>query len=117
AFPDMPTTNPPTMAVLPPLSIGERAHAEHLVAQGEKYLEDANVEAARQFFRRAADAGLATAALRLGATYDPAELVHLQATGVLANRAEARRWYERASNRGRGATCKVGSGHTLNRPP
>jgi hypothetical protein len=100
ALVDIPTTNPPTTAVLPTLSVDERARAEHLVAQGEKYLGDANVEAARQFFRRAADAGLATAALRLAATYDPAELVHLQATGVLANRAEARRWYERARELG-----------------
>jgi len=100
ALVDTPTTKPPTTAVLPTLSIEERARAEHLVAQGEKYLGDANVEAARQFFRRAADAGLAAAALRLGATYDPAELVHLQATGVLANRAEARRWYERARELG-----------------
>jgi TPR repeat protein len=68
--------------------------------KGRKYLGDANIEAARQFFRRAADAGLAAAALRLAATYDPAELVHLQAEGVVANQAEARRWYERARDLG-----------------
>ena len=97
---DRPATNPPKPPVLPTLSVEERTRAEHLVAQGEKYLGDANIEAARQFFRRAADAGLAVAALRLAATYDPAELVHLQAEGVVANRAEARRWYERARELG-----------------
>jgi hypothetical protein len=97
---EKPATNPATTAALPMLSAEERTRAEHLVAQGEKYLGDANIEAARQFFRRAADAGLAAAALRLAATYDPAELAHLQAAGVVANRAEARRWYERARELG-----------------
>jgi TPR repeat protein len=97
---DKPATNPAKAPVLSTLSVEERTRAEHLVAQGEKYLGDANIEAARQFFRRAADAGLAVAALRLAATYDPAELVHLQAEGVVANRAEARRWYERARELG-----------------
>jgi hypothetical protein len=97
---EKPATNPATSAVLPMLSAEERARAEHLVVQGEKYLGDANIEAARQFFRRAADAGLAAAALRLAATYDPAELVQLHAEGVVANKAEARRWYERARQLG-----------------
>jgi hypothetical protein len=97
---DKPAPNPSTRRVLPTLSAEGRTRAEHLVAQGEKYLGDANIEAARQFFRRAADAGLAVAALRLGATYDPVELMHLQAEGVVANRAEARKWYERARELG-----------------
>jgi hypothetical protein len=95
-----PAPNPPTALAPPRISAEERRLAEQLVAQGEKYLGDANIEVARQFFRRAADAGLAAAALRLAATYDPAELVHLQAEGVVANRAEARKWYERARELG-----------------
>jgi hypothetical protein len=80
----------------PELASEDRVRAEQLVAQGEKYLSDANIDVARQFFRRAADAGLAGAALRLAATYDPAELVRWQVRGVVPDRSEARKWYERA---------------------
>ena len=45
------------------------------MAQGERFLAQGNIAVARQFFQRAAEAGLAAAALRLAATYDPAELV------------------------------------------
>jgi hypothetical protein len=91
---EAPASLPRTQA--PVLTSEERVRAEKLVAQGESYLADANIDAARQFFRRAADAGLAAAAFRLGATYDPAELARLQVQGVVADRAEARKWYERA---------------------
>jgi hypothetical protein len=82
------------------LSPEDKTRAEQLVAQGDKYLADANIEVARQFFRRAADAGLAAAAIRLGASYDPAELARLHVLGVVPDRAEARKWYERARELG-----------------
>ena len=78
------------------LSAEETARAERLLAQGEKYLANLSIEFARQFFLRAAEAGLAAAALRLAATYDPVELQRLQALGVVPDRALARQWYERA---------------------
>ncbi len=59
-----------------------------------------NVAAPRQFFRRAADIGLPLAALRLGNTYDPAELAALRSTGLDADPKEARLWYERARDLG-----------------
>jgi TPR repeat protein len=84
----------------PELSADEKARAEKLMGQGERYLTQGNVALAREFFRRAADAGLAQAAVRLAATYDPAELGRLQVQGVVPDRAEARKWYERARELG-----------------
>jgi hypothetical protein len=84
----------------PQLSPEQREGAERLVALGDRYLEQGNIEAARQFFRRAADIGLADGAIGLAATYDPAELARLAVQGVVADRAEARRWYERARDLG-----------------
>ena len=81
---------------IPELSAEERSNAEKLVALGKHYLEQGNIEIARQFFQRAANAGLAEGAMRLAATYDPAELARLGVQGVVADRAEALRWYERA---------------------
>jgi len=84
----------------PELSAEDRAHAERMMAQGERYLTQGNIAIARQFFQRAADAGLAQGALRLAATFDPAELDRLEAKGVVPDRAEARKWYERAKELG-----------------
>jgi hypothetical protein len=84
----------------PELSADDRAHAEKMMAQGDRYLAQGNIALAREFFRRAADAGLAQAAIRAANTYDPAELSRLQVQGVVPNRAEARKWYERARELG-----------------
>lgn len=84
----------------PELPAEEKARVEKLVAQGERYLEQGNVAIARQFFQRAADAGYARGAMRLAATFDPGELSRLQAQGVVPDRAEARKWYERARELG-----------------
>jgi hypothetical protein len=81
-----------------------RASAEKLVAMGRRYLEQGNIEVARQFFRRAANAGLAEGAMRLAATYDAAELARLGVQGVVADSAEALRWYERARELGADAS-------------
>jgi hypothetical protein len=84
----------------PVLSAEARAHAEHMLAQGERYLEQGNITPARQFFRKAAEAGLARGAIRLATTYDPVELRRMKAQGALADAAEARKWYERARDLG-----------------
>ena len=81
-------------------SAQERALAERLVAQGERYFALGDVVSARLLFRRAADWGSARAALRLAATYDPAELLRLHVQGVTPDRAQARKWYERARELG-----------------
>jgi hypothetical protein len=92
--PDRTRPRPPQ---LPPQ---EQARAERLVAQGDRHLEQGNIGAARLFFQRAAEAGLALGAIRLAATFDPAELARLHAQGVRPDREEARRWYEKARELG-----------------
>ncbi len=82
------------------LSAAEKARAEHALAQGEQYLARGSIQVARQYFQLAADAGLAAAALRLAATYDPAELQRLEVSGVVPDRDLARKWYERARELG-----------------
>jgi hypothetical protein len=82
------------------LSAEQRSSAEKMVAQGTQYLEQGNIAIARQFFRRAANAGLAEGATRMATTYDPDELARMGVQGVVADRAEAAKWYERARELG-----------------
>jgi hypothetical protein len=91
--------NPQLSSRAPGRSAG-RERAEQLVAQGEHYLSQGKVSGARLFFRQAADAGYALAAIRLAATYDAAELARLQVQGIAPDAAEARKWYERARELG-----------------
>jgi hypothetical protein len=84
----------------PALTPADREAAEKLLARGERDLEQGNVAQARQFFLRAAQAGLARAALLLASTYDPRQLARMGAVGVQANVAEARKWYSRAAELG-----------------
>jgi hypothetical protein len=70
--------------------------ARALVAKGNEKLAGGNIAAARMFFRRAADAGLAEGAFALATTYDPEELSRLKVVGLKSDTAAARHWYERA---------------------
>jgi hypothetical protein len=92
-----PAPQPP---VAPQLTEEQRVRAERLLARGEAFLANGNIVGARDFFERAADAGLAVAALRLAATYDPGVLKRLETQGVAADVALARKWYERARELG-----------------
>ena len=87
---------PPPSAQAPVLTPADREAAEKLLARGERDLEQGNVAQARQFFLRAAQAGLARGALLLASTYDPRELARMRALSVQPNVAEARKWYARA---------------------
>lgn len=78
----------------------EKKSAQELVAQGERYLAQGKVGGARLFFRQAADAGSARGAMRLAATYDPAELSILKVQGIAPDPLAARKWYERARELG-----------------
>ena len=82
------------------LSIAEREKAEQLVRQGDQYLAQGKIGGARLLYRQAASAGFALAAIRLGTTYDPAELARLQVEGISPDAVEARKWYERARELG-----------------
>jgi len=94
----------PSRNVPPPtnLTADEKQRAERLVVSGDRHLEQGNIGAARQFFQRAAEAGLAVGALKMAATYDPSELDRLgvKVQGAIPDRAEARKWYERARTLG-----------------
>ena len=83
-----------------PLSDLSEVREERLLAVGERHLAQGNIAAARAFFRRAADAGLAVGATLLATTYDPVELQRLKVLGVVADPREARKWYGRARELG-----------------
>jgi len=74
-----------------------------LLAKGNEQLDEGNISAARLFFERAADAGLAEGAMALAATFDAAELGRLNVRGIKADSKLARQWYERARQLGAGA--------------
>jgi hypothetical protein len=84
----------------PELSAEDKARAERFLALGEKYFQEGKIASARSFFQRAAELGYAPAALRLAASYDPSELERAGAYGIVPDRAEARKWYEKARELG-----------------
>jgi hypothetical protein len=71
-----------------------------LIEQGKKYIAVGDVVAARTIFQRAAEAGDATAALALAATYDPIFLAKLGVMGMGADVEKARAWYQMAESYG-----------------
>jgi hypothetical protein len=84
----------------PQLIPEDRERAMVLLGRGNDQLAQGNVAAARLFYQRGADAGLAEAALALASTYDPEELFRLRVIGMQPDRDLARRWYERAMELG-----------------
>jgi hypothetical protein len=81
----------------PGLSIAELSE---LLQHGDALLRTGDVVSARLFYERGASAGDARAALRLGATFDPAVLSRLGLGKLQADAAEARSWYSRALDLG-----------------
>jgi hypothetical protein len=71
-----------------------------LVKQGEQFVSAGDLAAARTVFQRAAEAGNATAAVALGATYDPTVLKKLGVIGMRSDVEKARSWYEKAESLG-----------------
>jgi TPR repeat protein len=68
--------------------------------QGERFTAAGDLATARLLFQRAAEAGDATAALAMGATYDPFVLASLGVLGMSADLGKARSWYEKAKELG-----------------
>jgi TPR repeat protein len=68
--------------------------------QGEQFAAAGDLATARLVFQRAAEAGDATAALAMGATYDPIVLAKLGVLGMSADVGKARSWYEKAKEFG-----------------
>jgi hypothetical protein len=78
-----------------------RERARRFLQKGTERLQEGLVAPARLLFERAADLGLAEAAMALAETYDPAVLgtrQNLQA--IQPDPDQARRWYERARTLG-----------------
>jgi DnaJ domain len=71
-----------------------------LIKRSRELISEGDVAAARPSLQRAAEARDVTAALVLGATYDPIMLSTLQARGLAADVALARGWYTKASELG-----------------
>ena len=78
----------------------ERESIEKHLARGVSHLAQGNIASAREFFRHAAEAGLAAGATLLATTYDAVELQRMRVVGVLADRDEAQKWYQRAQELG-----------------
>jgi hypothetical protein len=83
------------------LGAEERQRAMGFFKKGQESLATGNVSAARLFYERAADEGLAEGALALAATFDPDLLARQKVLGgVQPDPAAARRWYVRAREMG-----------------
>jgi TPR repeat protein len=78
----------------------DRERALRLMKKGDDQMQEGNIAGARLFYERAADAGLAQAAMALAATYDASELSHVSRRGIQPDPTQARRWYERAKQLG-----------------
>jgi hypothetical protein len=76
------------------------AAAKDLQAKADRLIEKGDIVAARSVYQRAAEMGSGSAALTLGATYDPNRLWSFGALGMVGNRERARQWYLRASELG-----------------
>jgi hypothetical protein len=100
-----PSRQEPTAAappVVPRSMPQDRERTLRLLSKGNEQLEEGNVSAARLFYERAADAGLAEGAMALAATFDAAELGRLKVRGIKPDSKLARQWYERARQLGAG---------------
>ncbi len=71
-----------------------------LLERGNRLLASGDIVSARRFFERAHAAGVATAASRIAATYDPVFLRQIGAVGVKADAAQAVEWYRQAATAG-----------------
>ncbi len=103
----VPATPSANIATAPPpadpLAVEPRLSAAELTAlltRGDVLFSTGDLAAARLFYERAADAGEAQAAVRLGETFDPIFLDHAHLRGVRGNVETALSWYRRARDLG-----------------
>ncbi|MET0922005.1 MAG: hypothetical protein ABWY47_02610 [Xanthobacteraceae bacterium] len=106
------------VAMLPPDPAGAQAapaslraldpeEIKLLIKQGEQFVATGDLVTARTVLQRAAQAGDATAAVALGATYDPTVLTRLGVVGMGgADVEQARRWYQQAESLGSAEATK-----------
>ena len=73
---------------------------ELLRKQGNDFIAAGDFAGARGVLERAANAGDASSALAMAATYDPAVLARFKVKGLVPDNAKAAHWYERARDLG-----------------
>jgi hypothetical protein len=71
-----------------------------LVTRGDDLVGVGDIASARLFYAHAVEAGDGRAALRMGATFDPAFLDRAGIRGIAGNQREALSWYRRARDLG-----------------
>ena len=76
------------------------------MTRGDGFLSAGDITSARLFYERAADAGSGSAALRLGATFDPGFLNRAGVRGIPSDLEQAASWYRRARQLGDAAAAE-----------
>jgi len=87
-------------ALSAPQPIVSEAELIVLRTRGDSFFALGDIDSARRFYERAAEAGDGQAALRLGESYDPAFLQQLRFWGARADLSVAVVWYKRARELG-----------------
>jgi hypothetical protein len=100
AAPEAAPPTKPVRAADPPVRSLAAEEIALLIKQGEQFVASGDFVTARLMFQRAAQAGDATAAMALAATYDPLILAKLGAVGVGGDVEKARSWYQKAESLG-----------------
>ncbi len=101
--PAKPPTVAPGSGAQPTPPVAARPAAAELaalVARGDEIFATGDVASARLFYERAADAGDAQAALRMGESFDPGFLDQAHVRGAKGDPATAIYWYRRARDLG-----------------
>jgi TPR repeat protein len=87
---------------------------EALLTRGDELFSNGDIASARLCYERAAEAGNAQAALRLGETYDPAFSAQAHLNGVRSDGTAAARWYRYAFDLGAVEAAILLTGVTIN---
>ncbi len=87
-------------ASLPRLPVEMTAEDNALLDRGDQLLATGDVAAARLLFRRLAKKGVAIGAMRMAKSYDPEFLNTIPTAGLQPDLAQARKWYQKASELG-----------------
>jgi hypothetical protein len=95
-----PTVSRPAPAAPPDALRSSAVEVSALLTRGDSLLGVRDVTSARLYYERAANAGDAQAALRLGETYDPSFLALARLNGVRGDPVVAARWYRHARDLG-----------------
>ncbi len=88
---------PPASSADPSVSTADTAA---LVARGDAFVSARDIVSARLFYERAIEMGDGHAALRMGATFDPAFLERADIRGTKGDQREALSWYRHARDLG-----------------